>query len=288
MTTGGECGWSRKLCSHSLCRMYTCAAASLLLMTISPRHDRPGWFGSHLSRFFFSYLASWRGHGYPARGIPPLHAAVRLVLGNVMYQMDPSETDPATSKKLHRLAFGFLWCLIQNFYILPTREMTLDMIIRKSQRSEKENANLAKWAASQLGLGWEETFPVTYREVLFPEADVATLLGWNCLTEAGRCVARESHDVSAYLYKWCRGASLFETEDGHIGRAMGPVEVGDEVYEVEHCNDCSLVFRAQREGCAEPGRKSVVLLCPCEVVGVGDGLDDRLNDGKFEEELLIC
>lgn len=69
---------------------------------------------------------------------------------------------------------------------------------------------------------------------------------------------------------------------------MGPVEVGDEVYEVERCNDGLLVFRAQKEGCAEPGRKTVILLCPCEVVGVGDELEDQLNDGRFEEELLIC
>lgn len=54
--------------------------------------------------------------------------------------------------------------------------MTIDMILR-SWRSEEKKANLAKWAACQLGLDWEETFPVTYREVLFLEANVATLMG---------------------------------------------------------------------------------------------------------------
>ncbi|KAL1843991.1 hypothetical protein VTJ49DRAFT_6395 [Mycothermus thermophilus] len=249
------------------------------------RDQEPDWFGWHMVQFCFDYLASRRGQEYPTDGMPPLQALVRLVLGKLICTLRRAEADPATGKEVHRLAFGFIWWMMRTFQSISIDERLCKV---ETGNLDEDNTDPLKVAASNFGLGWDETFPSTYSAALFPNADVATLMGWGSLPEAVLDVTGLDGSINEYVLSWCDGAWLFVTEDGHVGRATGNVQSGDEVYEVGHCYHSLLVFRRSGDGSAEPGPKSVVLMASCEVVGLKDGLpSDEKLDGTGKEELLI-
>jgi len=207
-------------------------------------------------RFCMDYMCAQRkgGRCYPT-GIPPLQALLRLVMEQRIAALSPEEYP----RRVHEVAAEFIaWLIFGYNYVF---------------RGAAPPQELLEVGASLLGLSWDEDFPETYEEAVFPGVDVRELMGWNRLGDAFSLVKKEQ--VVDYMIGWCDGRRLIETERACIGDGPKNTELGDRIFVVRHC-ESPLVFRH-----SDPVSGLATLLGSCSVLGLDTGETNR--DLEYEE-----
>lgn len=213
--------------------------------------------------------------------IPPLQALVRLHLPDQFSDIAQRKPDIG----LHALAAGFVqWLIIR--YI--DRNSTLDLTevnrkVKPTENMDQQERQQFEEVVTKLGLTLGNDFPDAYGQILFPEVDIKTLMGWSRLED----ILQDSrgHDVPSVVHVAmlsCHSCDkkLFITEDCSLGSTSGILKEGDRVYEVEHC-DKLLIFDEN-----PLGLNMVRLKASCKVVGLCDELDVKCEK-EFEKVLIV-